>query len=182
MPSAVGESRLDGTSAGPTTRVKRRGNQVYDTRPSMIRAMFVATMAACALWVLWDVAIAGQIRRIPGAKALATTQMVCCGLFSLEFIDPVGIWMAASLRSDDRPIDVIDESCLILGNLAYFHGTAACLAAISIAPRFQRDLPFRWTLPTITSAQARTLRRADPANHLHRRRDANPIQPGTVRR
>jgi hypothetical protein len=79
---------------------------LYNAHPTMIRVNLVVTMAACALWVPWGVAIAGQIRRIPGAKALATTQMLSCALFSLEFIFPVGIWMGTAFRSDDRPIDV----------------------------------------------------------------------------
>ncbi|MCV7102837.1 hypothetical protein [Mycobacterium palustre] len=79
---------------------------LYNAHPTMIRVNLVITMAACALWVPWGVAIAGQIRRIPGGKALATTQMLSCTLFSLEFICPVGIWMATAFRSDDRPVDV----------------------------------------------------------------------------
>ncbi|MUL65919.1 hypothetical protein BOO86_15695 [Mycobacterium sp. CBMA 234] len=80
--------------------------QLYNDHPTMIRVMMVITMAASALLVPWCVAIAGQIRRIPGAKALATTQMISCSLLSLEFIYPVGIWMTTAFRSDDRPIDI----------------------------------------------------------------------------
>ena len=79
---------------------------LYNANPTMIKAMMVITMAASALLVPWCIAIAGQIRRIPGAKALATTQMISCSLLSLEFIYPVGIWMATAFRSDDRPIDI----------------------------------------------------------------------------
>lgn len=79
---------------------------LYNAHPTMIRVMMVITMAASALLVPWCIAIAGQVRRIPGGKALATTQMISCSLLSLEFIYPVGIWMATAFRSDDRPADV----------------------------------------------------------------------------
>ncbi len=80
--------------------------KLYNDHPTMIRLMMVVTMAASALLVPWCIAIAGQIKRIPGAKALATTQMISCSLLSLEFIYPVGIWMANSFRADDRPADI----------------------------------------------------------------------------
>jgi hypothetical protein len=79
---------------------------LYNAHPVRVRVNLVVTMAASALLVPWCVAIAGQIRRIPGAKALATTQMLSCTLLSVEFIYPVGIWMADSFRSDDRGADL----------------------------------------------------------------------------
>lgn len=74
----------------------------YFDHPDLTKFMLVVTMAASALLVPWCIAISGQIKRIPGAKALATTQMVSCSLLSLEFIYPVGMWMAVSFRADDR--------------------------------------------------------------------------------
>lgn len=68
----------------------------------------VITMAASALLVPWAVAISGQLKRIRGAKALADTQMISCGVLSLEFIFPIGIWMAASFRYDNRAADVTE--------------------------------------------------------------------------
>jgi hypothetical protein len=61
-----------------------------------IRLGMVISMFGSALLVPWAVAISGQLKRIDGAKALADTQMVSCALLSLEFITPIGIWMAAS--------------------------------------------------------------------------------------
>ena len=93
----------------PPHRPSATSNQIadiYNAHPTLIRVMLVITMAASALLVPWCVAIAGQIRRIPGARALATVQMISCSLLSLEFIYPVGIWMANSFRADDRPADV----------------------------------------------------------------------------
>lgn len=73
-----------------------------------IKVGLVITMAASALLVPWAVAISGQLKRIRGAKALADTQLVSCGLLSLEFITPIGVWMAASFRFDDRAADVTE--------------------------------------------------------------------------
>jgi hypothetical protein len=79
---------------------------LYKGRTNSIKLGMVISMAGSALLVPWAVAISGQLKRIEGAKALADTQMVSCALLSLEFITPIGIWMAASFRYDDRAADV----------------------------------------------------------------------------
>ena len=79
---------------------------MYKGRTNAIKLGMVISMAGSALLVPWAVAISGQLKRIEGAKALADTQMVSCALLSLEFITPIGIWMAASFRYDDRAADV----------------------------------------------------------------------------
>jgi hypothetical protein len=81
---------------------------LYARREIPIKIGLVITMAASALLVPWGVAISGQLKRIRGAKALADTQMVSCGLLSLEFITPIGVWMAASFRFDKRAADVTE--------------------------------------------------------------------------
>ncbi|BDX33360.1 hypothetical protein TUM20985_39070 [Mycobacterium antarcticum] len=68
----------------------------------------VIVMAASALLVPWAVAISGQLKRIRRAKALGDTQMISCGVLSLEFITPIGVWMAASFRYDSRAADVTE--------------------------------------------------------------------------
>jgi hypothetical protein len=80
---------------------------LYKGRTNVIKLGMVISMAGSALLVPWAVAISGQLKRIEGAKALADTQMVSSALLSLEFITPIGIWMAASYRYDDRAADVI---------------------------------------------------------------------------
>jgi hypothetical protein len=79
---------------------------LYKSHANAIKVGMVISMAGSALLVPWAAAISGQLKRIDGAKALADTQMVSCGLLSLEFITPIGIWMAASFRYDDRAADV----------------------------------------------------------------------------
>jgi hypothetical protein len=71
-----------------------------------IKFGMVVSMLGSALLVPWAVAISGQLKRIDGAKALADVQMVSCALLSLEFITPIGVWMAASFRYDDRAPDI----------------------------------------------------------------------------
>ena len=78
----------------------------YDDHAVAIKLGMVVSMAGSALLVPFGVALSGQLKRIDGAKALADTQMVSCALLSLEFITPIGVWMAAAYRSDDRPVDV----------------------------------------------------------------------------
>jgi hypothetical protein len=73
-----------------------------------IKVGLVIVMAASALLVPWGVAISGQLKRIRGAKALADTQMLSCAVLSLEFITPIGVWMAAAFRFDDRAADVTE--------------------------------------------------------------------------
>jgi len=80
--------------------------QLYADNPTAIRIGLVIVMAASALLVPWAAAISGQLKRIDGANILASTQLVSCGLLSLEFITPIGIWMAAAFRYDDRPAAV----------------------------------------------------------------------------
>jgi hypothetical protein len=70
---------------------------------NLIKIGLVISMCGSALLVPWAVAISGQLRRIDGARALATVQMVSCALLSLEFITPIGVWMAASFRAGSTP-------------------------------------------------------------------------------
>jgi hypothetical protein len=79
---------------------------LYAGRTVLIKIGLVITMAASALLVTWGVAIFPQIRRIRGGEALGYIQMISAGVLSLEFITPIGIWMAASFRFDDRPAEV----------------------------------------------------------------------------
>ncbi|MCD2195328.1 hypothetical protein LQ327_18325 [Actinomycetospora endophytica] len=81
---------------------------LYASHPNAIKFGMVVSMAASALLVPWAVAISGQLRRIDGAKALADVQMVSCALLSLEFITPIGVWMAAAFRYDGRAPDVTE--------------------------------------------------------------------------
>jgi hypothetical protein len=80
--------------------------QLYAQNTAAIRIGLVISMLGSALLVPYAIAISGQLKRIEGAKALADTQMVSCALLSLEFITPIGIWMAAAFRFEDRAADV----------------------------------------------------------------------------
>ncbi|RHW28167.1 hypothetical protein D0Z08_04035 [Nocardioides immobilis] len=79
---------------------------MYIDNPVAIKLGLVISMAGSALLVPFGAAISGQLKRIDGAKALADTQMVSCALLSLEFITPIGVWMAVAFRADDRAADV----------------------------------------------------------------------------
>ena len=81
---------------------------LYAAKPNLIKLGLVVVMAASALLVPWAAAISGQLKRIDGAKALAATQFVSCGLLSLEFITPIGVWMAAAFRFDGRAAEVTE--------------------------------------------------------------------------
>jgi hypothetical protein len=80
--------------------------RLYADHTNAIKLGMIISMAGSALLVPWAVAISGQLRRIDGAKALADVQMVSCALLSLEFITPIGVWMAVSFRYKDRAPDV----------------------------------------------------------------------------
>lgn len=80
--------------------------RLYADHSIAIKLGMIISMAGSALLVPWAIAISGQIRRIEGAKALADVQMVSCALLSLEFITPIGVWMAVAFRYDDRAPDV----------------------------------------------------------------------------
>lgn len=80
--------------------------ELYAEHTGLIKLGMVISMAASALLVPWAIALSGQLRRIDGARALADVQMVSCALLSLEFITPIGVWMAASFRYDGRAPDV----------------------------------------------------------------------------
>jgi len=82
--------------------------QLYADNPTLIKLGLVIVMAASALLVPWAAAISGQLKRIDGARALAATQLVSCGLLSLEFITPIGVWMAAAFRSDGRAAEITE--------------------------------------------------------------------------
>jgi hypothetical protein len=93
----------------PPTRPALTADEIvafYGANPHLIKFGLVLSMAGSALLVPWAVAISGQLKRIRGANALADTQMVSCALLSLEFITPIGVWMAAAFRYDDRAADV----------------------------------------------------------------------------
>jgi hypothetical protein len=79
---------------------------LYAEHTGLVKLGLVISMAASALLVPWAVAISGQLKRIDGARALADVQMVSCALLSLEFITPIGVWMATSFRFDDRAPDI----------------------------------------------------------------------------
>lgn len=82
--------------------------RLYSDHNNAIKIGMVVSMLGSALLVPYAVAISGQLKRIPGAKALADIQMVSCALLSLEFITPIGVWMAASFRVDGRSADVTE--------------------------------------------------------------------------
>lgn len=85
---------------------------LYNNRSNGIKLGMVISMLGSALLVPYAVAISGQLKRIDGARALADIQMVSCALLSLEFITPIGVWMAASFRG--RP-EYITEALHDLG-------------------------------------------------------------------
>ncbi|HTK66235.1 MAG TPA: hypothetical protein VL595_27905 [Pseudonocardia sp.] len=80
--------------------------QMYASRSGAIKIGMVFSMLGSALLVPFGVAISGQLKRIDGGRALADVQMVSCALLSLEFITPIGVWMAASFRFDAHSPEV----------------------------------------------------------------------------
>ena len=78
----------------------------YVGHTGAIKFGMVVSMAASALLVPWAIAISGQLKRIDGARGLADVQMASCALLSLEFITPIGVWMATAFRFEDRAPDV----------------------------------------------------------------------------
>ena len=82
--------------------------RLYNSNTVGIKLGMVIAMFGSALLVPFGVAVSGQLKRIDGSRALADVQMVSCALLSLEFITPIGVWMATSfrvggaLRTDDR--------------------------------------------------------------------------------
>jgi hypothetical protein len=81
---------------------------LYNNHTISIKLGMVISMLGSALLVPYAVAISGQLKRIDGARALADIQMVSCALLSLEFITPIGVWMAASFRADGRPAEITE--------------------------------------------------------------------------
>jgi hypothetical protein len=79
---------------------------LYKSHTNAIKLGMVICMATSALLVPFGSAISGQLKRIDGARALADTQLVSCGLLSLEFSFPTCIWMVVSYRFDGRDPDV----------------------------------------------------------------------------
>lgn len=79
--------------------------RIYQANPGSIKIGMVISMMGSALLVPFAVAISGQLKRIDGGRALADVQMVSCALLSLEFITPIGVWMAAAFRFDARSAD-----------------------------------------------------------------------------
>ncbi len=82
--------------------------RLYNDHNVAIKVGMVISMLGSALLVPYAVAISGQLKRIDGARALADVQMASCALLSLEFITPIGIWMATSFRVDGRSGDVTE--------------------------------------------------------------------------
>lgn len=80
--------------------------ELYAGHTDAIKIGMVVSMMGSALLVPWAVAISGQLKRIDGARALADIQMISCALLSLEFITPIGVWMAASFRFDAHSAEV----------------------------------------------------------------------------
>jgi hypothetical protein len=94
----------------PPTRPLASSSEIiefYSGDTVMIKIGLVISMAGCALLVPFAVAISGQLRKIDGGKVLADVQMVSCGLLSLEFITPIGLWMGISFVYRDMPADVV---------------------------------------------------------------------------
>lgn len=79
----------------------------YGEHPGLIKLGLVISMAGSALLVPWAIGISGQLKLIPGARALGDLQMVSCALLSLEFITPIGVWMACAYQYDERSADLI---------------------------------------------------------------------------
>ena len=80
--------------------------QLYADNTTGIRLGMVVAMMGSALLVPYAAVISAQLKRIDGGKALADTQFVSAALLSLEFITPIGIWMAVAYRFEDRLADV----------------------------------------------------------------------------
>jgi hypothetical protein len=123
---------------------------IYREDGDRIRAGLVLTMAAAALLVPWSVAIAGQVMRIEGARALAVVQLLCCALLSLEFIFPVGIWMTASFRPDTTAVAItqaLDDLgwILFVGVVWSVEVQMICLGWAILMDRTPRPVYPRWT-------------------------------------
>lgn len=123
--------------------------RLYGNHTNAIKIGLVISMLGSALLVPYAVAISGQLKRIDGARALADIQMVSCALLSLEFITPIGVWLATSFRVDGRSADVT-ESMHDLGWILFmtviwslFVQVVAIGAAILIDRRTIPILP-RW--------------------------------------
>ncbi|TDO18464.1 hypothetical protein EV580_1651 [Mycobacterium sp. BK086] len=82
--------------------------RLYDSNTVGIKLGMVIAMFGSALLVPFGVAVSGQLKRIDGARALADVQMVSCALLSLEFITPIGVWMATSFRVGGRSAEVTE--------------------------------------------------------------------------
>jgi len=82
--------------------------RLYNGNTVGIKLGMVIAMFGSALLVPFGVAVSGQLKRIDGARALADVQMVSCALLSLEFITPIGVWMATSFRIDGRSAEVTE--------------------------------------------------------------------------
>lgn len=82
--------------------------ELYAGDTTSIKVGMVISMLGSALLVPYAVAISGQLKRIDGARGLADVQMVSCALLSLEFITPIGVWMAASFRFEGRSAEVTE--------------------------------------------------------------------------
>jgi hypothetical protein len=79
---------------------------LYARSHTGIKIGMVLAMIGSALLTPWGVAISGQVKRIPGARALAETQMLSAALGALTFIIPITLWIGAAYRYDERGADV----------------------------------------------------------------------------
>ena len=71
----------------------------YANNTTAIHLGLWMTMIAAAFCVPFFVAVSVQMRRIEGRHSpIAYAQMICGGLFTLEFIFPLMIWQAADYR------------------------------------------------------------------------------------
>jgi len=122
---------------------------VYAEDVNAIKVGMVLSMLASALLVPWGVAISGQLKQIDGAKALADVQMASCALVSLEFITPIGVWMAASYRADET-LPQVTRAFHDLGWLLFmtviwsFWVQLVCIAVAVLLDRRERPILPRW--------------------------------------
>lgn len=77
----------------------------YRDDTDLIRLGLWMTTYAAALCVTFFVVISVQLRRIEGRDSpIAWAQMICGGLFAIEFIIPLMLWQGAAYRPDLDPV------------------------------------------------------------------------------
>jgi hypothetical protein len=121
----------------------------YGDHTDLTRIGLVITMFASALLVPFAAVIAAQMKRIPGAEPLASTQLVSAGLLSLEFIIPIMVWLTALFRFDEesaRLIQMLNDMGWLMF-VAVISSVVVQIACIGIAILIdQRERPVfpRW--------------------------------------